>query len=189
MELEELKQKWDLLSQEVEKQKIINTKLLDNVISRKIKNLNTYSFLGCIAYAVIIPIVIMIGQYKHVQQEVIYTAVISMIILLLWEIYNLYLLSKTKSYKNDLISAEKSIIKYEQSKIWSYFAGFVFIFIILLWFFSSFNQYFIQTNNVVLLIVLLTCTIIFAIWEFRWDIGRVKELKKSMDELKKFELE
>lgn len=189
MELDELKQKWDLLSQEVEKQKIINTKLLDKIINQKIKSLNTYSFLGCIAYAAIIPILIMAGQYKNIQVNVICTAIILMTILFLWECYNIYLLSKTKSYKNDLISAEKSVIKYKQSKIWSYYAGFIFIIIIISWFFVSFNQYLIQTNKLFISIVLLICAIAFAIWEFRWDIGRVKELKKSIDELKEFELE
>jgi hypothetical protein len=189
MELDELKQKWDLLSQEVEKQKIINTKLLDNVINQKIKNLNTYSFLGCFAYAAIIPVLIMVAQYKHIQASVICTAIASMFILFLWECYNIYLLSKTKSYKNDLISAEKSVIKYKQSKIWSYYAGFVFIVMIVSWFFFSFKEYLMETNRLVVSIVLLACAIALAIWEFKWDIGRVKELKKSIDELKEFELE
>lgn len=189
MELDELKQKWDLLSQEVEKQKIINQKLLDNVISQKIKNLNTYSFIGCIAYAAIIPILIMVGQYKFIQGSVICTATVSMFILFLWECYNIYLLSKTKSYKNDLISAEKSVIKYKQSKIWSYYASFAFVFIVMAWFFVSFNQYLMQADRLFISILLLICVIALAIWEFKWDIGRVKDLKKSIDELKEFELE
>lgn len=189
MELEELKQKWDLLSHEVEKQKIVNQKLLDNVINQKIKNLNTYSLLGCIAYAAIIPILIMVGQYKFIQVGVIYTATVSMFILFLWECYNIYLLSKTKSYKNDLISAEKSIINYKQSKIWSYYGGFVFIIMVVSWFFFSFKQYLMQADRLFISILLLICVIAFAIWEFKWDIGRVKELKKSIDELKEFELE
>jgi len=189
MELDELKQKWDLLSQEVEKQKIINTKLLDNVINQKIKNLNTYSFIGSILYAAFIPVLIMVAQYKHFQGSAIYIAIISMFILFLWEVYNIYLLSKTKSYKNDLISAEKLVIKYKQSKIWSYYAGFVFIVMVVSWFFFSFNQFLMETNRLMISIVLLACVIVLAIWEFKWDIGRVKELKKSMDELKEFELE
>jgi len=189
MELDELKQKWDLLSQEVEKQKIINNKLLDNVINQKIKNLNTYSFIGCILYAAIIPVLFMVAQYKHIQGSVICVGIISMFILFLWEVYNIYLLSKTKSYKNDLISAEKSVIKYKQSKIWSYYAGFVFSVMVISWFFFSFYQYLIQTNRLLTSIMLFICLVALAIWEFKWDIGRVKELKKSIDELKEFELE
>lgn len=199
MELDELKQKWDLLSQEVEKQKIINNKLLDNVINQKIKNLNTYSFIGCILYAFAITFLIMIAQYIHIQFSfisiginsmfIIYISIISMIILLIWEVYNIYLLSKTKSYKNDLISAEKSVIKYKQSKIWSYYAGFVFSVMVISWFFFSFYQYLIQTNRLLISIMLFICVVALAIWEFKWDVGRVKELKKSIDELKEFELE
>jgi hypothetical protein len=62
MELEELKQKWDILSKEVEKQKIINQKLMDNVVNQKLKGLISYNWFGLALSILVIPFVYYLGK-------------------------------------------------------------------------------------------------------------------------------
>lgn len=187
MEIEELKQKWDLLSQEIEKQKIINKNLLDYIVNQKFKFLVSYNWLGIIIAVVIIPIVIIIGNFKDIPPLFMYVGISALILFLLWGIYNERLLLKTKLYKNDLITSEKSIIKYKQNTLRYYLAQYLFLIIYLLWFFITHHDLLIAAKVLELSVVLILGAIALSLWEFKWYYGKVKELQKSISDLKNFE--
>ena len=57
MELENLKQQWNVLSEQVKKQKILNKKLIDNAVDAKMDTIMKYNLVGigcCVLYVLLV---------------------------------------------------------------------------------------------------------------------------------------
>ncbi|MBP1645284.1 MAG: hypothetical protein H6Q16_859 [Bacteroidetes bacterium] len=191
MELEELKQKWDILSKEVEKQKIINKKLMDNVVNQKLKGLISYNWLG-FALSIFAIIFVIYSDITIGMPDVttyFYIGAIAVFCFMLYDIYNYRILLKAKNYNQDLISAEKTIIKYRQNTINGYICSYVFIIPYLGYFFILFNPALLSTKLFWLVILIFLGALAFTFLIVRWDIGKIKNLQKSLSELKEFEKE
>lgn len=190
MELEELKQKWDILSKEVEKQKIINQKLMDNVVNQKLKGLISYNWFGLALSILVIPFVYYLGKSSGLSDlTYIYIGLAGVIFFMIWGIFSFRILLKAKSYNQDLISAEKTIIKYRKSTSLSYLCQYIFIIPYLVYCLFTFKQYFISAGTLWVTILVFLGALAFTVIELRWNMGKIKTLQKSIEELKEFEEE
>lgn len=190
MELEELKQKWDILSKEVEKQKIINKKLMDNVVNQKLKGLISYNWFGLALSILVIPFVYYLGKRSGLSDlTYIYIGLAGVIFFMIWGIFSFRILLKAKSYNQDLINAEKTIIKYRKSTSLSYLCQYIFIIPYLVYCLLTFKQYFIIAGTLWITILVFLGTLAFTLVELRWNMGKIKTLQKSIEELKEFEEE
>ena len=190
MELEELKQKWDILSKEVEKQKIINKKLMDNVVNQKLKGLISYNWFVLALSILVIPFVYYLGKRSGLSDlTFIYIGLAVVIIFAIWDMLNFRVLLKAKSYNQDLISAEKTIIKYRKNTINGYICAYIFIIPYLAYFFSFFKPYLIGSKLTWITILIFLGALAFTVIELRWNMGKIKTLQKSIEELKEFEEE
>lgn len=187
MELEELKNKWEIMSKQIEKQTLVSKKLLDNVVVQKMNHLVSYNWFGIILTLIAIPIVIFLGMYKNIAGQFIYSGVGMLIVFFIWGIYNFRLLLKTKSYKNNLISAERATIKYRNNTIWYYMTQYLFATIYVIWLIASSYKLLVQFNRLEIIIIAVIVTFALTIFEYRWYIGKIKELHNSIEELKSFE--
>lgn len=190
MELEELKQKWDILSKEVEKQKIINQKLMDNVVNQKLKGLISYNWFGIALSILVIPFVYYLGKRSGLSDlTYIYIGLAGVIIFMIWGIFSFRILLKAKSYNQDLISAEKTIIKYRKNTTLSYLCQYIFIIPYLVYCLFTFKQLFISAGTLWVTILVFLGALAFTVIELRWNMGKIKTLQKSISELKEFEKE
>jgi len=190
MELEDLKQKWDILSKEVEKQKIINQKLMDNLVNQKLKGLISYNWFGLALSILVIPFVYYLGKRSGFSDlTYIYIGIVGVIIFAIWGMLNFRILLKAKSYNQDLISAEKTIIKYRKSTTLAYLCQYIFIIPYLAYFFYIFKPYFTDAGTLWFIILLFVGTLGFTVIEVRWNLGKIKNLQKGISELKDFEKE
>lgn len=190
MELEELKQKWDILSKEVEKQKIINQKLMDNVVNQKLKGLISYNWFGLALSILVIPFVYYLGKRSGLSDlTYIYIGLAGVIIFMIWGIFSFRIILKAKSYNQDLISAEKTIIKYRKSTSLSYLCQYIFIIPYLVYCLFTFKQYFISAGTLWVTILVFLGALAITVIELRWNMGKIKTLQKSISELKEFEKE
>ena len=190
MELEELKQKWDILSKEVEKQKIINKKLMDNVVNQKLKGLISYHWFGLALSILVIPFVYYLGKSSGLSDlTYIYIGLAGVIFFMIWGIFSFRILLKAKSYNQDLISAEKTIIKYRKSTTLSYLCQYIFIIPYLVYCIFTFMQLFISAGTLWVTIFVFLVALAFTVIELRWNMGKIKTLQKSISELQEFEKE
>lgn len=191
MELEELKQKWVILSKEVEKQKIINQKLMDNVVNQKLKGLISYNWFGLIFSLFAISFIIYTDITIGIPEITIYLyiGVIAIVLSMIFNIYNFRILLKAKSYNQDLISAEKTILKYRKNTINSYICAYVTVIPYMGYFFILFNPALISTKLLWFIILIFLGALAFTVIELRWNMGKIKNLQKSIEELKEFEKE
>lgn len=190
MELEELKQKWDILSKEVEKQKIINKKLMDNVVSQKLKGLISYNWVGLVFSLLAIPFVLYLGKQSGLGDlTYIYIGIAGVVFFMIWGMFSFRILLKAKSYNQDLISAEKMIIKYRKSTILSYLCQYIYIIPYLAYFFYFFKPYLIDAKITWFVILLFLSALAITVVELKWNMGKIKNLQKSISELNEFEKE
>ncbi len=193
MELENLKQQWNALSEEVKKQKILNKKLIDNAVDAKMDTIMKYNLVGiacCVLYvllAIFYPPTIF---SKHVFMYL--NVVIPFVGL--WQCASFYLFLKMKHYRNDVATMERYLIKYQKSEKLNYVVQcvivtpFVFMFIGDMFLRSKEMEMFtsVPFSAVAIFVTFVVLSgILSAIWYFK----KIKDLKESVQNLKEFEEE
>ena len=193
MELENLKQQWNALSEEVKKQKILNKKLIDNAVDAKMDTIMKYNLVGiacCVLYvllAIFYPPTIF---SKHVFMYL--NVVIPFVGL--WQCASFYLFLKMKHYRNDVATMERYLIKYQKSEKLNYVVQcvivtpFVFMFIGDMFLRSKEMEMFtsVPFSAVAIFVTFVVVSgILSAIWYFK----KIKDLKESVQNLKDFEEE
>lgn len=193
MELENLKQQWNALSEEVKKQKILNKKLIDNAVDAKMDTIKKYNLVGiacCVLYvllAIFYPPTIF---SKHVFMYL--NVVIPFVGL--WQCASFYLFLKMKHYRNDVATMERYLIKYQKSEKLNYVVQcvivtpFVFMFIGDMFLRSKEMEMFtsVPFSAVAIFVTFVVLSgILSAIWYFK----KIKDLKESVQNLKEFEEE
>lgn len=193
MELENLKQQWNALSEEVKKQKILNKKLIDNAVDAKMDTIMKYNLVGiacCVLYvllAIFYPPTIF---SKHVFMYL--NVVIPFVGL--WQCASFYLFLKMKHYRNDVATMERYLIKYQKSEKLNYVVQcvivtpFVFMFIGDMFLRSKEMEMFISVPFSAVAIF-VTFVVLSGILSVIWYFKKIKDLKESVQNLKEFEEE
>ena len=188
MELENLKQQWNVLSEQVKKQKILNKKLIDNAVDAKMDSIMKYNLVGIGCSVLYVLLVIFYPPTIFSKHVFIYLNVVILFIGL-WQCASFYLFLKMKHYRNDVATMEHYLIKYQKSEKLNYVVQciimipFVFMFlrdeIIGMFTLIPFSAVAIFVSFVVVSGILGT------IWYFK----KIKDLKESIQNLKEFEEE
>lgn len=193
MELENLKQQWNALSEEVKKQKILNKKLIDNAVDAKMDTIMKYNLVGiacCVLYVLLVIFYPPTIFSKHVFMYL--NVVIPFVGL--WQCASFYLFLKMKHYRNDVATMERYLIKYQKSEKLNYVVQcvivtpFVFMFIGDMFLRSKEMEMFtsVPFSAVAIFVTFVVVSgILSAIWYFK----KIKDLKESVQNLKEFEEE
>ncbi|MDD4068011.1 MAG: hypothetical protein PHV65_03955, partial [Bacteroidales bacterium] len=83
----------------------------------------------------------------------------------------------------------KTIIKYRKSTTLSYLCQYIFIIPYLVYCLFTFMQLFISAGTLWVTILVFLGALAFTVIELRWNMGKIKNLQKSISELKEFEKE
>lgn len=193
MELENLKQQWNALSEEVKKQKILNKKLIDNAVDAKMDTIMKYNLVGiacCVLYvllAIFYPPTIF-SKHVFMYLNVVITFVG------LWQCASFYLFLKMKHYRNDVATMERYLIKYQKSEKLNYVVQciimppFVFLFTRDMFLRSKDMEMFTSVPFSAIAIF-VTFVVVSAILGTMWYFKKIKDLKESVQNLKEFEEE
>lgn len=193
MELENLKQQWNALSEEVKKQKILNKKLIDNAVDAKMDTIMKYNLVGiacCVLYvllAIFYPPTIF---SKHVFMYL--NVVIPFVGL--WQCASFYLFLKMKHYRNDVATMERYLIKYQKSEKLNYVVQciimppFVFLFTRDMFLRSEAGEIF-TSIPFSAVAIFVTFVVVSAILGTMWYFKKIRDLKESVQNLKEFEEE
>ena len=193
MELENLKQHWNVLSEQVKKQKILNKKLIDNAVEAKMDTIMKYNLVGigcCVLYVLLLIFYPPTIFSRHVF---IYLNIVIPFIGL-WQCASFYLFLKMKHYRNDVATMERYLIKYQKSEKLNYVVQciimppFVFLFTRDMFLRSESTEMFtlIPFSAVAIFVSFVVVSgILGTIWYFK----KIKDLKESIQNLKEFEEE
>lgn len=189
MELEQLKQQWDILHAKLDEQHIINKKLMENAVTQKIDFINNYNWFGIILGIVIIPIVIFIGKTRQVENGLLVFATGMLIFFVIFGLYKALQFKKTNSFKNNILDTEKIITKHERITLWYYLITIVVVVSFLITFGLTYYEILVAYKRHWILIAAFTFAVIGSIGEMKWYLRKIKSLQQSISDLKEFEKE
>lgn len=193
MELENLKQQWNALSEEVKKQKILNKKLIDNAVDAKMDTIMKYNLVGiacCVLYVLLAifypPTIFSKHVFMYLNVVILFVG--------LWQCASFYLFLKMKHYRNDVATMERYLIKYQKSEKLNYVVQciimppFVFLFTRDMFLRSEAGEIF-TSIPFSAIAIFVTFVVVSAILGTMWYFKKIKDLKESVQNLKEFEEE
>lgn len=189
MELEDIKQQWETITQKLNEQQIINRRLMQNIVGRKIDFINSYNWANTLVFLILLPVVTAIGIQKNIPSTVLWLTIIILAIGLLSSIYHALLFNKTKSFRNNIVESETNVTKYQQFSYWYYLISIIIVALFLIYFYFDFNDIMVKYNRVGIFITICFAGIVLAIVEMKWYIGKINNLRQSISDLKEFEKE
>lgn len=186
MELNEMKKKWEILSQQVEKLKSVNQEMLNKSVSGRVSKIIAVNSAGVI----ILPLFIVIISIFPLPfaQWVGVSLIAALSFFSIWTLINLLLLLKSKSYKNTLCETERYFLIFKKSETINYCVQYLFM---LPWSFIFIYQYIQLTNITQTKIIILLLLLIIASWGVsllltKVYFKRIKEVQKEFKDLKSF---
>lgn len=189
MELDELKQQWDILHKKLDEQQIINKRLMENAVTQKIDFINSYNWIGIILGITIIPIVIFLGKTRQIENGLLIFTICMLIFFVILGIYKALQFRKTNSFKNNILNTEKIITQHEKITFWYYVITLVIVISFLTIFGLIYYTTIAEYNRQWIFISIIVFAIIGSISEMKWYLKKVKNLHQSISDLKEFEKE
>lgn len=186
MELEELKQKYDLLSAELEKQNITTCNALNSVANKREKTLIGYSYITLLCNFAVIPLLF----YFYTKFATPLSATIFLICFLfidvIWEITHIIRLKRIDLQMMSTILIEKNIVNYRKSLVIEYVFVSLAAIVMILWILLGYYDLIIKYQRGWLAISVLFFVIAAILFESRWKLGFIKEWVKTVKDYKEF---
>ena len=184
MELEQLKQQWDILHKKLDEQQIINKRLMENAVTQKADFINSYNWFGNIIGLIATPFIILLALEKEIDIEIIIATVGIVTFFIAFGVYNALQFNKIKSLKNNIIFKEKSIIQYEKSSFVYYLISLFVIFGFLCVIMFVYYDRFVANNRVWFFVSFIIVAIFGAVGKMKWYLSKVKKFHQSISDLK-----
>ncbi len=189
MELEQLKQQWDILHAKLDEQQIINKRLLENAVKGKVKSISNENWSGLILVIFTIPFIwIMQHNYKGLDTNVFYFGLFLMFYSLLFSIYSTFFFDKVMK-KQSIIKREKGLLKFKKINYVSTFIVVILGFVFMVWVTISMYEQLVQAKMLEIAILTFVAALAFGIWVTYKYFRKVNELHQSISDLKEFEKE
>ena len=189
MELEQLKQQWDILHQKLDEQQIINKRLMENAVKGKIKSISNENWKGLILVIFTIPFIwIMQHNYEGLDTNLFYFGLLLMFFSLLSSIYSTFFFDKVMK-KKSILEREKGLLKFKKINYISTFITIVWGFAFMVWVTISMYKQLIQTNMLEIAILYFVAAMGFGVWATYKYFLKLNELHQSISDLKEIEKE
>lgn len=190
MELEQLKQQWDILHKKLDEQQIINKKLMENAVTQKIDFISNYNWFGVALFIITIPFAwIMQSRHTPLDWNYFYFMMTVLIFYFIWDTYLTLLFDRTKKNKIDVISNEKSVLKFSKQRHLNSLTQFIVAIIIAIWGILHIWDKLIKFNTLESTIFIIVIIFIIGGWLNFNYFRKLNQLKQSISDLKEFEKE
>ena len=189
MELEQLKQQWDIIQKKLDEQQIINKRLMENAVTQKIDFINSYNIFEIVAGILLIPFLLIVSKQKMIDSFLLYPALAIVIIAFPISIYWAFQFSKNMSLKGNIIDVEKFILKYKK---YTYISAIVSYTFTIIFFVASIvinYDLFVKYNRLGIAIIAYSATFLFIVFIGTRAVNRLRNLHQSISDLKEFEKE
>ena len=189
MELEQLKQQWDILHARLDEQQIINKKLMENAVTQKIDFINSRNIFEIVAGILLIPFLLIVGKQKMIDDFLLFSALSIVIIGFPISTNWTFQFAKKMSLKGNIIDVEKFILKYKRYTYISAIVSYIFTIVFFIMSIVIYYDLFVQYNRLGLAIIAYSATFLFIVFIGTRAISRLKNLHQNISDLKEFEKE
>lgn len=188
MELEEMKKKWEILSQQIEKQKSVNQKMINDSVSGKVSRIISFNVTGAL---LLLFFILLVGMFPFPFPFAKWFTISLIVILsfcLIWTCVNLCILSKFRSYKNTLCETERYFLIFKKSETINYCVQYL---LVIPWSIIFIYQYIRYLHISQFVPILIMALVVLASWVVsffltKYYFKRIKEVQKGFDDLKSF---
>lgn len=187
MELDELKQQWEILHKKLDEQQIINKRLMEAAVRQKISFINSYNLFGIVLALFIIPILIMVQKQKNIDAIFFYFSLGSALIIIGFSAYWSIQFAKKMRVKTNILELEKFLHKYKRYSYISTLIAYIWSIVIFAWSITLYFDNIIAAKMVPETILIYVAVFAFVVWISTRDISRLKKLHQSISDLKEFE--
>ena len=189
MELDELKQQWEMLHQKLDEQELINKRLMENAVKQKIKSISNENWSGLILVIFTIPFIwIMQYNYNGLDTNVFYFGLLLMFSSLIFSIYSTLLFDKIMK-KKSIMEREKGLLKFKKINYISSFVGIVLGVVFMVWVTISMYEQLVKGKMVEIAIFSFIAAMAFGGWVTYKYFRKINELHQDISDLKDFEKE
>lgn len=196
MELDDIKQKWNMFSEHIEKQGILNRKLILDMISTRTQNsltrlINYHLFSLAIIVALAI-FLYFIDEYKKIPSHIMIISYIGISLSFIFQVLIILNVLTIKTENINVIKSEKKLNNYWKfiivghALLWPWLLIFLATFLYYLW--SNFSNKTIGVATI-FIVVMLLFSLVASMIEYRFIKTKIKFLKKNFKQLKEFDME
>ena len=189
MELDELKQQWELLHQKLDEQELINKRLMENAVKQKIKSISNENWSGLLLVIFTIPFIwIMQYNYNGLDTNVFYFGLLLMFSSLIFSIYSTLNFDNVMK-KKSIMEREKGLLKFKKINYISSFVGIVLGVVFMVWVTISMYEQLVKSKMVEIAIFSFIAAMAFGGWGTYKYFRKINELHQGISDLKEFEKE
>lgn len=189
MELEELKHKWELLSERLDREQVVRRQDMERMLGVRLGSYLRYvQFMVSLGVAVI-PVVVAIGKFRGVSDIFIGWMVGGYLLCFLPSFFSLRLLCRVSRCEVGIVEQERRMIRYTAFVrvyyIFQYVVVSLFLAGMLLWsagYYTAHGMWW--TVTAVLSLAVVTCVMVTG---YEW--GRIRDLRRRICELREFDRE
>ncbi|MEA5070403.1 MAG: hypothetical protein VB043_00620 [Petrimonas sp.] len=189
MELEQLKQQWEILHKRLDEQEIINKRLMENAVRQKIDFINSYNLFTSISALILIPFLFIVQKQKNLDGILFYFILICAFLFIGFSVFWSLQFAKKMSVKTKTLELEKFLLTYKRYTYISTIIAYIWSIIIFAWTIVIYYDLFVQYNRLEIAIVAYLATFLLIVFIGTRDIKRLKNLHQSIFDLKEFEKE
>lgn len=186
MELEELKAKWKILSEEVANQKLITQKILEKAVNDKIRTMvSDYKYVSIIAFVLICVAIFL--NIRIASEYKLFTTIICVmpVPFLIWGVYMMNILSLSISPTLSLYEREGRLLKYKRhERLYYILITVIFVPVFIVW-----SIIFENNRGLPLWLSIVRITVLFIIpccISYKYSRRRMKKIEESFKEYKEF---
>ena len=189
MELDELKQQWELHQQKLDEQELINKRLMENAVKQKIKSISNENWSGLLLVIFTIPFIwIMQYNYNGLDTNVFYFGLLLMFSSLIFSIYSTLNFDNVMK-KKSIMEREKGLLKFKKINYISSFVGIVLGVVFMVWVTISMYEQLVKSKMVEIAIFSFIDAMAFGGWGTYKYFRKINELHQGISDLKEFEKE
>lgn len=187
MELEELKHKWELLCERLERDEAIRLGDLQRLLHGRMNSFVRYSQTMALVGMAVVPVCVAIGKFRGVPDTVIGVLMVIYAILFLPSLYGLRLLMRVARYDGTIVEQERRMTRYarfaRRCTVYQYAGGGVLLAGVL----AYASGYYTAHGMWWTVAAMLAVGIVVSVVVTRYEWARLCELRRRMQELREFE--
>lgn len=190
MELDELKQQWEILRKKLNEQEIINKRLMETAVRQKINSISNTNWVNVILFLTTIPFVsIMQARHAPLPPALFYFALFSLTVYCIWDFYLTLLFDKIRKNKLDILSMEKTVLKFKKQRLLNTFSQFIVAIVLVTWGIWSVHDRMMKMNLLELYIFGIAAVFIIGGWFSVRYFHKLNSLKQNLSDLNEFQKE
>lgn len=189
MELEELKHKWELLSERLDREQVIRRQDMERMLGGRVGSYLHYVQFMLLLGVAVVPVCVAIGKFRGVPDSFIGWVVGGYLLCFLPSFFSLHLLRRMSRCDADIVERERRMTRYAAFVRVYYIFQYVVVILFLAGTLLRASGYYTAQGMWWTVAALLSLAAVACIVVTRYEWGRILDLQRRIRELREFDEE